>query len=241
MTRGALDGATAASETMPSSLDGLRIATAPNLVDTELDKAVAGTFDNAIATLERLGAEVVEIDLPNATEMLEAFVPLQMAEAHHVHRELLGLFPAQADAYGSDVRGRLERAASVSVADYLTAVEQRRRIVASFDRRLERVDAVISPISAVGPSRIDSSDSAVVNGRPRPFREAVMRFTVPQNLTGLPSATVCAGFDDDRLPVGIQLTAARWREKTAVAVAGALQAALGPITIAPEFDPADRR
>jgi aspartyl-tRNA(Asn)/glutamyl-tRNA(Gln) amidotransferase subunit A len=219
---------------VPASLAGLRIGTSTALVDIELDVGVALIYERAVNMLDELGAEVVEIGLPEASAMLETFVPLQMAEAHHVHHQRMGLYPDRADDYGDDVRSRLDAAADVSLADYLTAQEERRRIVDSFDRELRGVDAIVSPISAVGPSRIEDSDDVTLNGETRPFRDVVMRFTVPQNLTGLPTAMVRAGFDADDMPIGVQLTAGRRQEDTAVAIAAALQLALEPIGIAPE-------
>lgn len=223
-----------------TSLTGVRVATAAGLIDIGLDNGIAAVYGQALDSLKRLGAELVEIDLPAAEAIFEAFRPLQMAEAHHVHRSM-GLFPDRADRYGPDVRSRLEAAANVSIDDYLTAQRERRRIAASFDHRLQSVDALISPISAVGPSRIDRPDEAVLNGQRVPLRDAVMRFTVPQNMTGLPAGIVRAGFDPDGLPVGVQLTAGRGREGTVVAIAAALQAELGPIGTAPEPEQADGR
>ena len=230
--------ATAASserEVQPllTSLDGIRVATAPALIDIGLDDGIAAVYGQALDSLEQLGAELVEIDLPAAEEILEAFRPLQMAEAHHVHQSM-GLFPDRADLYGPDVCSRLEAAADVSIGDYLTAQRERRRITASFDRQLERVDGLISPISAVGPSRINRPDEAVLNGQSVGMRDTVMRFTVPQNMTGLPAGIVRAGFDPDGLPVGVQLTAGRGQESAVVAIATALQAELGPIGTAPD-------
>jgi aspartyl-tRNA(Asn)/glutamyl-tRNA(Gln) amidotransferase subunit A len=215
-----------------SSLDGTRIGRSANLMGPGLDPSVGEVYERAIDTLGELGAEVVEVDLPSAASCLEAFVPLQMAEAHHVHNQSMGIYPEHGQDYGADVRSRLDAAASVTVADYLRAQEERRRIIASFDRQLQFIDALISPISAVGPSRIDNSDEGVLDGEIRPLRELVMPFTVPQNLTGLPTGIVGAGHDSDRLPVGVQLTAPRWREDTAVAISGALQFALGSIETA---------
>ena len=216
----------------PSTIEGARIGRSANLMGPGLDPSVGEIYERAINTLEELGAEIVEIDLPDAQSILDAFVPLQMAEAHHVHNQSMGIYPEHEKDYGADVRSRLHAAAAVTVADYLRAQEERRRIIASFDRQLQFVDALISPISAVGPSHIDNSDEGVLDGEVRPLRELVMPFTVPQNMTGLPTGIVRAGHDADRLPVGVQLTAPRWREDTAVAVAGALQLALGPIRIA---------
>ncbi len=222
-------------------LTGFRVATAANLIDVDLDAAVGRCHDTAIESLAGLGAEIVEVDLPSAGEMLEAFVPLQMAEAHDVHHRVLGLYPGQADLYGPDVRSRLEAASEVDIGHYLTAREARDRIRAAFDRCLRDVDAIISPITAVAPSSIDDPDIGHLNGGAHPLRDLVMRFTIPQNLTGLPSAIVRAGFDGAGMPVGVQLTAARHREDTAVTVAAALQTALGAITTAPDPNPTHGR
>ena len=212
-----------------SSLAGRRIGVADAMTDTGLDAGVRPVYEQAVATIEDLGAELVALDLPSASSALEAFVPLQMAEAHDVHHRLLGTFPGRRDHYGDDVRARLDAAAEVSVSQYLAANEGRLRLVAAFRRGLATVDAVVSPISAVAPPPTGSSDEATFNGERRPLREVVMPFTVPQNLAGLPTAIVRAGFDGGGLPVGLQITAGRWCEATAVAIASTLQFALGPI------------
>ena len=219
---------------LSGSLEGVRIATSQALLGIDLDAGLARVYDRALDALAQLGADLVEIDLPSASSIFESFMLLQMAEAHHVHSRILNLFPERAGDYGEDVRSRLEAAMRVSVGDYLSAQQDRLRIRAAFEHRLSSVDALVSPISPVGPSRIDNREEASHNGRPRPMREAVLPFTVPQNMAGLPVAIVRAGFDPEGLPVGVQLTASAWREETVVTLAAALQAALGPIGIAPE-------
>ena len=46
------------------------------------------------------------------------------------------------------------------------------------------------------------------------FRELVMTYTTPQDLTGLPACVVRAGFDGLGIPVGVQFTAGPWQEAT---------------------------
>ena len=213
------------------SLDGARVGVSADLVDVGVDESIKVVFNAAVDHLEESGAQIVEVDLPDAEWIRSAFVPLQMAEAHHVHRSM-GLYPQRAADYGSDVRSRLEAATEVSIGDYLTALEQRRLIVAAFERQLRSVDAICSPVSGVAPSRVADSDRAVLNGRTRPLRDAVMVFTVPHNMTGLPTSVVPAGIDPDGMPVGVQLMAGRWREDRAVEIAAALELAVGTLVTA---------
>lgn len=214
------------------SLHGVRVGVSADLMDVGLDAGIEAVFKAAVSALEELGAEIVEVALPDAESIRAAFVPLQMAEAYHVHHRSMGLYPQRADDYGADVRSRLEAAAEVPVGDYLAAQEERGRIVAAFERRLRFLDAILGPVSGVGPSRVDDSDQAVWNGRIRPLRDAVMIFTVPNNMTGLPTSVVPVGVDPDGMPVAVQLMAGRWREDKAVEIAAALRLAVEPAVAA---------
>ncbi len=209
-------------------LAGVRVGIAPALLgDIPLSTGTAAGFERTREALADLGATLVEIDLPSSGDMLAAFVPLQMAEAHDFHNRQLGLFPERAGDYGADVRGRLQMASEVTLAEYLEAQRRRLEFIWIFDEAFESLDALLTPISAVGPSTVDDPDTVVADGERRALREVVMGFTVPQNLTGLPTVAVPVGFDADGLPVGMQLTAGRWREDVAVRVAGAVEQALG--------------
>jgi Asp-tRNA(Asn)/Glu-tRNA(Gln) amidotransferase A subunit family amidase len=80
---------------------------------------------------------------------------------------------------------------------------------------------LVSPVSSTAPIPIDGA----ATGSGRAFREAVMPHTVPHDLAGIPSCAVRAGFDDDGLPVGIQLAAARGRDVAVLEAAAAFHAA----------------
>lgn len=212
------------------SLDGLRIGLSDDLFELDLDAGIAPAFETAVDLLQESGAVIVDVRLPSAAEMRAAFVPFQMAEAYHVHHRVMQLYPRHADRYGPDVRSRLEAAAEVTIGDYLAAVAERERVVASFEACFQLVDALISPISAVAPPLRKDSDHGSWNGQVRPLRELVMGFTVPQNLTGLPTSITRIGSDGDGLPVGVQVTTDRWREDLGITVAAALEFATADVT-----------
>lgn len=211
-----------------TSLDGTRVGVAPALNEPSPTPAVQHAFDMACEALAELGAVVVEVELPPASDFLDVFVPMQMAEAHNVHSVGLGTWPDREADYGRDVAGRIAAASEVDIGTYLSAAERRRGLVRAFDNVLTEVDIVISPVSAVAPSRRDDPENAEHPDGPQLLRTAVMSYTTPQNVTGLPTVAVPVGFDDDGLPVAVQLAAARWREDTAVGVAGALHLAVWP-------------
>jgi len=209
-------------------LAGVRVGIAPALAGpVPWGEGTTAGFDRTCEALRAAGAALVEVDLPAAEDMLAAFVPLQMAEAYDFHSRQLGLYPERAADYGSDVRGRLRMASEVTIGDYMASRRRRLEFIWTFDQAFESLDVLLTPISAVGPSTVEDPDSVLVDGERRALREVVMGFTVPQNLTGLPTVAVPVGFDGDGLPVGVQFTAGRLREDTAIRVAGVVEHVLG--------------
>ena len=178
---------------------------------------VQAAFDAAVRAVGELGAEVVELELPGAETIFPTFGVIQRAEALRAHRNA-GLYPARKEEYGDDVRGRLESGESVTLDDYLAATACRERLRAAFTALFERVDLILTPVSAGSPPPI-GEERVVHGGREIEFRELVMTYTVPQNLLGLPSCAVRAGFDELGIPIGVQFTAGP-RKEAAVLAAG---------------------
>jgi aspartyl-tRNA(Asn)/glutamyl-tRNA(Gln) amidotransferase subunit A len=162
--------------------------------------------------------------LPHADRILRTFATIQQAEALHVHRRA-GLWPARAAEYGDDVRGRLQGAEAVELADYLDALEERRRIARRFAAAFAEVDVILTPVAAAGPVPIGETTAWAADGARVPLRDLVMPYTVPQDLVGLPACAVRAGFDDAGLPIAVQLTGALGADDLVLDVATALHAA----------------
>jgi aspartyl-tRNA(Asn)/glutamyl-tRNA(Gln) amidotransferase subunit A len=171
---------------------------------------VREVFDRAVQTVEDAGARLVEVALPEAGLVFPTFRTIQAAEALDTHRRA-GLYPARRDEYGHDVLGRLDAATEVTVEMYLHAAADRQRVRAGFARLFRSCDVLITPVGA-GPPLPIGEESVVHAGRELTFRELVMTYTTPQDLTGLPACSVRAGFDALGIPVGVQFTAPAWQE-----------------------------
>ncbi len=205
---------------LAAGLSGVRVGLCPDLQLVPLAPDVSAVFESAVAAVERLGGELVEVELPGAERFYETFGVIQRAEALFSHVQA-GLFPARRDEYGEDVRGRLEVAATVDLPAYLAASAERQRLRAAFDRIFDQVDVVLTPVSAGSPLPIGEERTEHL-GEQIEFRELVMSYTVPQDLTGLPACAVRAGFDELGIPVGAQFTGPRWGEARVLRAAQAL-------------------
>jgi aspartyl-tRNA(Asn)/glutamyl-tRNA(Gln) amidotransferase subunit A len=208
-------------------IEGLRIGIAPDLHLTPLAPDHEKIFSHVVDTATSIAGTVNEVHIPHADEIRPAFTVIQLSESHHVHASELGIYPSRASEYGPDVIERLEMARRVTLSEYLSAVEQVRWIRRRFQIALQQADVILTPVYAGGPSRVADPGFSIHRGERIPFREVVMNYTVPQDLTGLPAASIRAGFDDDGIPVGVQATASWGNEEVALRVAAALQVALG--------------
>jgi aspartyl-tRNA(Asn)/glutamyl-tRNA(Gln) amidotransferase subunit A len=203
-----------------AGLSGLRIGLCADLHLVALAPANQRALDSAAQAAKQLGAELVEVQLPEAAGAFETFGVIQRAEALFTHAET-GLFPARREQYGDDVRGRLELATTVELPDYLTATTARERLRAGFHRVFAAVDLLLTPVAAGSAPRIDE-ERVWHLGEEFDFRELVMSYTVPQDLAGLPACTVRAGFDELGIPIAVQFTGPPWSDFRVLAAAQAL-------------------
>ncbi len=138
-----------------------------------------------------------------------------MREVAESHR---GLFPERAEAYGENVRSKLERCVAVTDAELeagrRSLEEYRERAAAAF----EGIDLLLTPTLAfVAPPAVEDD---------REIREAVIRFTYPFNALGWPALALPCGPAEDGLPASLQLVAPAGEDARAIAAGALLEAEL---------------
>jgi aspartyl-tRNA(Asn)/glutamyl-tRNA(Gln) amidotransferase subunit A len=128
----------------PVSLNGLRIGVVVGYLIENLDETVDLKFSDAVARLNKAGAHISEEKLSLLDDMAQVNSKggVQPAEAFSIHRDLLS---RRADAIDPNVQVRLERARTVSAADYIDMVRERARLIRSMDDRIADVDVLAWP------------------------------------------------------------------------------------------------
>jgi aspartyl-tRNA(Asn)/glutamyl-tRNA(Gln) amidotransferase subunit A len=201
-------------------LRGVRVGLCPDMHLVPLAPEVEGAYRDAAEAAAVAGAELVEVELPEAAGAYQSFGAVQRCEALRTHTEA-GLWPARRAEYGADVLGRLELATNTTLSAYLEGIAWRERLRAGLHRLFAQVDLLLTPVTAGPPGPI-GQDRVMHLGEEIEFRELVMNYTVPQDLTGLPACTVRAGFDALGVPTAVQLTGPAWSEWRVLSAAQAL-------------------
>lgn len=207
-------------------LAGITVVCAPGLHVFGPQSDHLAVFDGALGTLEGLGAVLEERPYKGAESIYPNYATLQRHEAYEVHSELLGTYPARMSEYSPSLQRHLEAASHVTDADYIEATAERDRIRARFRVLLQNADVLVTPVTGGPPSLVDRPDTGTLEGEDIAFRDLVLPYTVPQDMTGFPAVTVRAGTDDLGLPVGIQFTALPGRDDLAMIAARAFQRAV---------------
>jgi aspartyl-tRNA(Asn)/glutamyl-tRNA(Gln) amidotransferase subunit A len=204
-----------------AQIKGLAIGVPTSFYVDDLDSEVARVLDETIAVLEREGATVVQVELPDQRQLASASQLVLAVEAAAFHKRWMIERPQD---YGPQVLMRLENGLSVPAITYLEAMRWRGQALAAHAAATAGVDAVIAPVSPVPAPTIAESD--VGNS---PDAEAVIqrltRFTRPVNYLGLPSLSIPSGFTRGGLPVGLQLIGRSFDEATLLRIGAAFQRA----------------
>jgi aspartyl-tRNA(Asn)/glutamyl-tRNA(Gln) amidotransferase subunit A len=169
------------------------------LVRVRLD-AVASLFP---------GARPLDFPLPRG--LGAAF----MREAAEVHG---GLFPEHADAYGENVRTKLERALRVTDAEVEAAARARTEYRDRAAEALDGVDLLLTPTLAFVAPPLDIDELTE--------RAGIMQFTQPFNALGWPALALPCGPAEHGLPASAQLAAPAGRDGLVLAAGEALERAL---------------
>ena len=178
--------------------------------------AVAEGIERALAVLAGLGAEIVDIETRSLQDFAACNRVILLAEACSIHARWLRERPQD---YSALTRERLLPGLFLTATDYVEANRWRRQIAAEFDALMQTVDVAIAA-SSLGPPFPLDDPAAVAHEYPRQAR-------TPFNLTGHPALALPVGFDDNDLPLSMQIVGRHWDEATIYRVAQAYEQATG--------------
>lgn len=229
-------------------LEGIRVGVAREYSVDGMEPGVDAAVKASIRQLEDLGAEIVDISLPNTEYALATYYITAPAEASanlsrfdsvkyglRLEEEtLLETYQrTRGTGFGPEVKRRImlgTYALSSGYYDayYVKAQKVRTLIKQDFDRAFEHVDVIAAPTSPTVAFPLNSRTND-------PYQMYLADvFTIPANMAGIPGISIPCGFSDN-LPVSLQLLGKSFDEQTLLSVAHAYEQAAGWFHHLPEL------
>jgi aspartyl-tRNA(Asn)/glutamyl-tRNA(Gln) amidotransferase subunit A len=197
---------------------GLRVGVPTNHFTDQVQADVLSAWRLAVAQLESLGAELVEVSV--TTDLYSPGAsPARQAEPAAFHADWLRERPAD---YGDDVRMSLQSVGQATAVDYVKSERARSSLLLEMRSLFDRVEVLVTPTLPITATRIGDRE-VDIDGQRVPLMPQMIRFTLPFNQTGYPAASVPCGFDRHVLPIGLQIAGRPWEESTVLRVAHAYQ------------------
>lgn len=203
-------------------------------IDSEVKKQVLA----AAKTLEEKGAIVEEFDLSLVEYAIPAYYIIASAEASsnlerfdgvkygyrtESYTDLHNMYKkTRSEGFGAEVKRRIMLGSFVLSsgyydAYYIKALRTKALIKQAFDKAFEAYDVILEPVAPTTALKLGESLSDPL----KMYLGDI--YTVSVNLAGLPGISLPCGYDSNGLPVGLQLLAKPFDEKSMIRAAYAFE------------------
>ena len=196
----------------------LRVGIIKEFNDVKISEDMKNLFEKRVADLKSLGAEIVEVSIPNILDALAAYYVIAPAEAssnlarydgvrYGLRVEGSDIYDTfkktRAAGFGDEVKRRMIIGTAVLSSSsydvyFMQAARVRRMIADSFNRAFDECDLIVCPSGANTALPLDSDLTPLEY-------YALDLFTVAMNLAGIPAVSVPCGLASNNLPLGMQV------------------------------------
>ena len=202
---------------LSGSLRGTRIGVDPRWTSEGVDAAAARIFQDALRVAADLGAEILEIVVPDPTAMIDDWFPLCAVETAVAHE---ATYPSRKSEYGPGLAGLIELGLQQSGKDYQKIVLRREAFKGMVRALFEKVDLLAVPAQTFAAPTLGKM--ATLGENPE-LITGLLRFSCPFDMTGSPTITLPGGFTESGGPVAFQFVGRHFDEARLVAAGDAFQ------------------
>jgi aspartyl-tRNA(Asn)/glutamyl-tRNA(Gln) amidotransferase subunit A len=180
--------------------------------------------------LKSLGMKIGAVSIPHIDLVPALHAASSRPEANSDHDRYLRTRPRD---YSPGLLYSLIAGLLTPASIYVTAQRARRLLCQEFDAALEKVQVIVAPTLFSPAPSIEDCERGYIEADGKTIKlqdrggNFLTRYTIPFNVTGLPTISICCGFSSSGLPIGMQIAAPPFQEGTLFQVAHAYERAAG--------------
>jgi len=217
---------------------GWRIGIPKEYVVEGIDPEIGASLKNAMAVMQKAGAQCVNVSLPHTPYCVAAYYIIAPAEASSnlarydgvrygfrapEARELLDMYKkTRMQGFGAEVKRRImigtyALSAGYYDAYYKKASQVRTLIRRDFEEAFKQCDVIMTPATPTPAFKLgEKTDDPL-----QMYLSDI--FTISANLAGIPGISVPGGFTQGGLPIGIQFLGGPFEEGKLIQIASAFE------------------
>tara|TARA_Y100001960_G_scaffold241353_1_gene255079 strand:+ start:563 stop:1981 length:1419 start_codon:yes stop_codon:yes gene_type:complete len=207
------------TSSLHNGVKGFKIGVPKEYVWDPIDPETASSVSTAIKVLEDLGAEIVEVSIPELDWTPLIAVSITTAEAAMAHRNRVIEHGSEMD---QSVRRRFESGMFISATTYAHAQRARLKYASALAKIYEKVDILAMPTVAA-PAPVQQAEVLTLGNSNIAVRDAFLRLTRIFNLSRTPAISIPCGFSAEGLPIGLMLGSAAFEDSKALQAGQAYQ------------------
>jgi amidase len=208
----------------------VRIAWSPDLNGfAPVEKSMVNNLQSALAIVESAGATVIEA-CPELPRLYDSYITLRAM----FWAALPGRLPEEVQAgFKRTLRENIDLGRNLTTDQIYDAQRHRSTIFTNMHEFLQDFDVLAFPVVGLDPGPVEKEYPSSVDGHPVSDYVDWLRFSFLSTTSSLPSLSMPVGFNDDGMPVGLQLIGPPRGEAKLLSVARAIEVAVefagGPI------------
>lgn len=190
--------------------------------DMEAEPETLAAIDQALEVLAAHGAVIEEVRVSPLIDYHLVKSLIAEAEFYAIHQQD---WLARAQDYGASLRLRAIEGAMIPAVDYIQAQRVRRKLATEMDALFDDLDVVVSAANFRPAPRIETKGAGQPEAQHTGPHKSRPNPTQVFNVTGNPAISVCTGFNDQGLPLAMQIAGRAFHEATVLRVAHAFETA----------------
>lgn len=211
------------------SIKGMKIAIPSFYINEFIDKEIKEKLNNITKILEQEECQIDVVEIPYIDYCVPLYQVIALGEASSNLARFDGIkygystenakniedfyYKTRSEGFGDEVKRRIMVGSFMlsgeNVNEYYTkALKIRKSISLEFEKIFKEYDLVLGPTTTCLPYEIGDT----LDDPNKSFTDDIL--TIPANMSGLPAMSMPIGFSKNNLPIGMQIIAKRFDEKT---------------------------